>query len=191
MKQEIVALNVIMVSKYNQTFIKTYLYTDDGCVQKFSNIKIEDLEENYCLIESYRWHFKDENSLKEMLHKTGVSGYYGTEKLEELNLYTIRSLNYTHTGIGMKRFRKGYMYITDEDELYWCVHSGDKFTAKFVSEADIKDYHPIDSFYKFQYVISNELRLSIRPIIKTIINEVGEVIIGTYKLTKDNEIVFM
>lgn len=187
----VMVLNIVFAASPKESCNDVYVYGNDGFIEKLNNgNEINLLGEKYKVEEEYTWYFKNFERMQNFLDDV-LEEYYGKLKLQTLSGYLVRTLNYIHTGISMRSFMKGMIYIGVDDKEYICLEGSTIYDSKWIQAEALKEYR-VNSFENEKSMFPEETAYKVVDWLhlKTdIVNIVTKADLPTYKI-EDDRVIF-
>ena len=138
--EKVMVLTVIFTPSPKEKYSDTYIYNKEHFIEKIDeNSEIEQLKTKYIVEDEFRWHFLNVGKLQEFLDKELVE-YYGKMNIDTISGYIVKSLNYRHTGISIRHFEKGMIYIGEDSSGYICLAGSTIYDSKWLQVEAIGKY---------------------------------------------------
>lgn len=139
--EKVTVLTIIFTPSPKEKHSNIYVYNKEHfIVQITENSEIEQLKTKYIVEDEFIWHFLNAGKLQEFLDKE-LAEYYGKMNIGTLSGYIVKSLNYKHTGISIRHFEKGMIYIGKDSSTYICLDGRTIYDSKWLQTDDLKKYH--------------------------------------------------
>lgn len=139
--ERIIVLTIIFASSPKEKRSEIYVYDKKCFMEKITkSSEMEHLKEKYLIEDEFTWHFLNAEKMQEFLDKE-LSENFGKINIDMLSGYTVRSLNYRHTGVSMRRFEKGMVYIGKNNSTYICLEGTSIYDAKWLQTEVLREYN--------------------------------------------------
>ena len=138
--EKVIVLTIIFTPSPKEKLSDIYVYNKEHFIEKIDeSSEIEHLKTKYIVEDEFTWHFLNAGKLQEFLDKE-LAEYYGKMNIDTLSGYIVRSLNYGHTGISIRHFKKGIIYIGKDNNTYICMDGRAIYDSKWLKTEVLKKY---------------------------------------------------
>lgn len=189
--EKIIVLNIVFSASPKEKHLDMYVYDENNFIEKVDeSCGIEYLKTKSTVKEEYTWHFSSNKKLQEFIDEE-LAGYYGKMKLQTLSGYLVRSLNYRHTGISLRSFTKGMIYIGIDNKEYICLAGATIYDSKWLHTETLSIYRS-DPYKKGSFLIPKETVFDVMDWLQVeteIVNITARAEIQDYIIEK-NKVVF-